>query len=540
MKKILPVLLCGSIVLGGCAGSAAPDSYGSTSSNNGAPPVGNSGPISNSSTASTGSNSSASSSGDKFEAVGTNPFTMVAHDPLSTFAADVDTASYDIFRRDIQNANKLPNSASIRLEEFVNYFDYGYTSPTSESEHPFAITLDAAPHILDVSTSLLRVGIQGDRLENTPQPDANIVFLIDISGSMGSPDKLPLLKMLLTESLELLKPTDRISIITYSGVAKLALESTPVKEKIVISQVVNNLRAGGSTNGSEGIQWAYEQAANHFIDNGINHIIMCTDGDFNVWPSSDASLIELIEEKRETGVTFTSLGFGSGNLNDRMMEATSNAGNGIYSVITSADNAIDYAKNRLIGAVNFIAKDVKIQVEFNPQVVSAYRLLGYENRALNDDDFNDDTVDAGEVGAGHSITALYEVAFSDDEIPNIEGAPPIVDGDDHNETLTIEDNSFVKVSVRYKAPNATVEDTAFELEASLTSANISIDADESFKWAAAIASFAEILKGSPYADADALDIMAPIFEVNSLLDSDRLDFYELFKDARILLSEPQD
>jgi Ca-activated chloride channel family protein len=480
----------------------------------------------------------ASNQGDKFEAVGTNPFVLTAHDPFSTFAADVDSASYDIFRRDI-NHGTLPNPASVRLEEFVNYFRYDYPAPSLDAEHPFSITVSAAPGLFDRETSLLRVGIAAVNPPPSAKKPANLVFLIDTSGSMSDEDKLPLVQHLLLKALDILKPGDKVAIVTYAGASGLALGSTDVENKAVIENAIMSFTAGGSTAGAAGIDLAYEQAASSLISGGINHVILCTDGDFNVGPYSDQELVSLIEKKRDSGVTLTVLGFGRGNLNDSMMEKLSNAGNGNYAVISGTRQADDYVENRMLGNLMVVAKDMKIQVEFNPRHVFAYRLLGYENRAIADDDFTDDTVDAGEVGAGHRVTALYEIVPAGKSIPIIVNAPEIEDGEPVQGEREVGEEELALVKVRYKAPEARTEDLAFAVSASLSSDALQgalSHADSDFQYAVAVAAFAEILKESPYAAPGALEEISKIIAEQSFADPQREELKNLFESACQLLS----
>lgn len=475
--------------------------------------------------------------GDSFEPVGTNPFVIAASDPQSTFAADVDTASYDIFRRDIGQWNTLPNAASVRLEEYVNFFDYDYVAP--EGDDPFSITLDAAPSPFVDGTTVVRVGIQGTRLSQLERKAANIVFLIDSSGSMGGQGKMELVKATLTEAVDVFAGTDMVSIVTYAGGAGVLLPPTPASEKAVIKGAIAGLGTGGSTAGAAGINAAYAQAEAAFIEGGINHVIMCTDGDFNVGLTSDQNLIELIEEKRTSGVTFTALGFGAGNLNDSMMEKVTNAGNGTYAVIIDDDAAIDYAQKKLLQAMYFIAKDMKLQVTFNPETVHAYRLLGYEINDIPDELFTDDTVDAGEVGAGHNVTALYEVVMNGGEVPLPEGAPqPEDSGVPFDGELSVQADELVRVAVRWKDVDATEEDAAYEVSLGITEAEVLSDisdASHDFKWAAAIAAFAEILKGSPYSS------MANLAAIDTIVESDpkstwaREEFASLYAKAKEML-----
>jgi len=475
------------------------------------------------------------SPGDQYEAPGTQPFVMTAYDPLSTFAADVDTASYDIFRRDA-NEGRVPDPASVRLEEYVNSFRYAYPAPAASAGEPFAIHLAAAPSLAETGTLLLRVGIQGKVAEPAP---ANIVYLVDVSGSMAAAEKLPLVKVVLTEALEVLQPTDLVSIVTYAGSTTVALSPTPVADDATIRSVIASLTSGGSTAGASGIDLAYQQAEAAYIEGGINHVVLCTDGDFNVGPYTTDELVTLIEEKRTTGVTLTALGFGYGNLNDAMMEAVSNAGNGMYAVISDEDHAIKYAHDQLLSTMIHIAKDMKIQVEFNAERVVAYRLLGYENRAIADEDFRDDVVDAGEIGAGHRVTALYEIVPTAVDVPEPEGAAAIEDGAAYEGTVEVEGSDLVLVKVRYKEPGATVDDPAHEVAASLaavSTATSHADLDADFRWAFAIASFAEILKNSPYARPEDLEAIAGIVAAEAEgMTGDRAEFATLFSRARPLL-----
>jgi Ca-activated chloride channel homolog len=476
-------------------------------------------------------------SGDQFEPPGTNPFVLTTADPLSTFGVDVDTASYDIFRRDIEDG-RLPDPDSVRLEEFVNVFDYDYPAPTEEFEDPFSISLSAGPGLYEANTTLLRVGIQG-KLAPEERGQANLVFLVDVSGSMTSSDKLPLVKVVLTEALEVLEPTDLVSIVTYAGSTAVALMPTPVAEKQQISAVINALGAGGSTAGGAGMTLAYQQAEAGFIQGGINHIVMCTDGDFNVGLASDAAMLDLISEKRQTGVTLTTLGFGTGNLNDSMMEKVSNAGNGMYSVISSEDQAIAYANERLLSTMLHLAKDMKVQVEFNRDRVLAFRLLGYEDRAIADDDFRDDVVDAGEIGVGHRVTALYELVLAGGAVPPAEGAPALIDGPVYEGPVEVSPSDLVLVKIRYKQPGASETDEAHEVALALAGDAVSSDLaelDPDYRWAAATAAFAEILKQSPYARPDLLDAIGDILHADAgTTDPDRAEFAALFDRAKAML-----
>jgi Ca-activated chloride channel family protein len=338
-------------------------------------------------------------------------------------------------------------------------------------------------------------------------------------------------------SLDVLSPLDTISIVTYSGEVGVALPPTPASDVDTIRRAIRDLAAYGSTRGGAAINLAYQQAEDGFIEGGFNHVVMMTDGDFNVGITDDDALVALIEEKRRSGVTLTALGFGRGNLNDAMMERVSNAGNGTYTVITSESHAQEYAAGPLLAGVHLVAQDMKIQVEFNPEHVRAYRLLGYENRAIADEDFRVDSVDAGEVGAGHQVTALYELVLTGQEIPSIDGAPLPLDGERVMGDAEIGTDELVQVRVRWKDLGASETDPAYETSASLAPTDVGrlSAADGDHQWAAAIAAFAEILKESPYAQVEDLDHIGKITEDNAGTDEDRVRFRELFERARTLL-----
>jgi Ca-activated chloride channel family protein len=473
-------------------------------------------------------------SGDEYDAPGTNPFVMSDYDPLSTFAVDVDTASYDVFRRDVEDG-VLPDPASVRLEEYVNYFAYDYPAADAAAEVPFSISLAAAPSPLDSELWLLRVGIQGKNPPPEEKRPANLVFLVDVSGSMNQSDKLPLAQQVLRQTLDLLEPTDTVSIVTYASDTGVRLAPTPVAQRDLIATEIAELASSGGTNGASGINLAYEQAEAAFIQGGINHVILCTDGDFNVGVSDNDALVDLIEQKRQTGVTFTALGFGSGNLNDAMLEAISNAGNGFYGVISSEGQAAEYVDERMLSTLSLIARDVKVQVEFNPQRVAAYRLLGYENRAIADDDFRDDVVDAGEIGAGHRVTALYELVLDGAELPSVDGAPAATTGPSFAGEREVGADDLVQVKLRYNHIDAGTQDAALEVAASLDPSGLgAASADLDLAWASAIAAFSEVLKQSPYASGVDLDALGVVFEAQSTRDDDRAEFYALFQQARAL------
>ena len=540
----------GVLVLAGACGGAAssPNTgggyYGGSAPGNASSGGGASPGAGNQSGAGPGGNAGPSpvvlpptNSGDRNAAPGTSPFVSTTSNPFSTFGADVDTASYDLFRRDVQ-LGMLPRPEGVRLEEYVNYFAYEYPAPAAGAQHPFAISLEAAANVFDRNTTLVRVGIQAVKPPPFQKRPAHIVFLMDVSGSMQTADRLPLAKQVAIEARSVLDPTDKISRVTYASGTSVALPPTPVSDRVRITNAIQNLTGGGSTAGAAGLELAYQQATAGFIEGGINHIVLCTDGDFNVGPSSNTALLDLIREKRKTGVTMTALGFGIGNLNDSMMEAVSNAGNGIYGVISDADHATRYARERLLATIDHVAKDLKIQVEFNPAKVAAYRLLGYEDRLIDSRDFRNDAIDGGEVGAGHRVTALYELLPVGSTLPARPGQPAIMEGAATDLKPEIGANDLVLVKVRYKATTATDATPAFEVATALDALHVEEtlgSAGADLQWAAAIAAFAEILKGSPFADRSFLPQIDQIVQTQAPRDADRTEFAQLFAKIRARL-----
>jgi Ca-activated chloride channel family protein len=417
--------------------------------------------------------------------------------PLSTFSVDVDAASYSNVRRFISEG-QLPPPDAVRIEELINYFDYDYPDP--RGAHPFSITTEVADCPWNVEHKLVHIGLQGKRLDMEQLPPANLVFLIDVSGSMNEPDKLPLLKASFEMLVDQLRAEDRVAIVVYAGAAGMVLPSTPGSHKEAIRNAIDRLEAGGSTAGAAGIQLAYQVAQRGFMDNGNNRVILATDGDFNVGVSSDGELARLIEAKRQSGIFLTVLGFGEGNLKDSKMEKLADKGNGHYAYI---DNLVEGRKvfvNEIGATLLTIAKDVKLQVEFNPARVASYRLVGYENRLLKDRDFDDDTKDAGEIGAGHSVTALYEIALREGE--NEHAHPHKYSGlfvrDDAKQT-----DELLTVSFRYKRPQES-ESRLFEVPVRDQRTRFA-DASDNFRFAAAVAEFGMILRGSPQAGSASME-----------------------------------
>ena len=342
---------------------------------------------------------------ERYEGQEVSPVKLVQAEPVSTFSVDVDTGAYANARRFLTQGQMPPRDA-VRTEEMINYFRYDYPRPQDRSQ-PFTVTTDVAKSPWNENTYLMRIGLRGYDLPRAERPPANLVFLMDVSGSMNSPDKLPLVKTALAGLASELSPQDKVSIVVYAGAAGMVLEPTSDTKKI--RAALDRLQAGGSTAGGAGLQLAYQIAEDNFIKGGVNRVLLATDGDINVGVSDQKSLVEMIEEKRDSGITLTTLGFGTGNYNEAMMEQIANHGNGNYAYIDSALEAKKVLGDEMSSTLFTIAKDVKIQVEFNPAVVSQYRLVGYENRALREEDFDNDKVDAGDIGAGHQVTAIYEI-----------------------------------------------------------------------------------------------------------------------------------
>ncbi len=429
---------------------------------------------------------------ESYSAINENIFHRVQDEPLSTFSADVDRASYSNVRRFI-NLGQLPPIDAVRVEEMINYFDYDYDAP--KGDDPVKVFTEVAEAPWNKDHYLMHIGIKAKELDKGKLPPSNLVFLIDVSGSMGASNKLPLLKSAMKMLVGELRDNDRVAIVVYAGAAGLVLESTPGFEKGKINQAIDQLESGGSTAGGAGIKLAYKVAADHLLKEGNNRVILATDGDFNVGASSDGEMQRLIEEKRGEGVFLTVLGFGMGNYKDSKMETLADKGNGNYAYIDNLTEAKKTLVSEFGGTLFTIAKDVKLQVEFNPAVVAEYRLIGYENRKLNNEDFNDDTKDAGEMGVGHVVTALYEV------IPVGKGGGAAVDPLKYQggevEDVAIAgtySNEMATVKVRYKEPNGE--------QSKLLSRVVSNDvsklnmASNNLKWSSSVAGFGMLLRKS--------------------------------------------
>lgn len=428
---------------------------------------------------------------EDYDAIVENRFLEATQNPLSTFSIDVDAASYSNMRRFIEMGNVPPKDA-VRIEELVNYFNYDYPAP--QSEHPFEVITEISECPWQPEHRLVHVGLQGKKIPTENLPASNLVFLIDVSGSMNEPNKLPLVQASLKLLTDQLREQDRVAMVVYAGAAGMVLPSTSGAEKTKIKAAIDELQAGGSTAGGAGIKLAYQVAKEHFVKGGNNRVILATDGDFNVGASSDAELVRMIEAERESGVFLTVMGFGMGNYKDNKMQKLADKGNGNHAYIDNINEAKKVLVNEFGGTMFTIAKDVKIQIEFNPAKVQGYRLIGYENRLLNKEDFNDDKKDAGELGSGHTVTALYEIIPAGvkseylakvDEL-KYQKKPKVVN--DSKELFTIK--------LRYKKPDGNKSQL---IERAIVDENIKLaKTSDNFRWAAAVAEFGMLLRESEF------------------------------------------
>lgn len=416
---------------------------------------------------------------EEYKHIYENPFLNALNNPLSTFSIDVDTASYSNARRFIEQQNSLPPADAVRIEEFLNYFRYDFAPPTGDL--PFALSTELSDCPWQSGHQLLQIGLQAKTVDTADLPRSNLVFLLDVSGSMEAPHKLPLLKQSLRLLVDQLRENDKVSIVVYAGAAGQVLPPTSGDHKETILAALDNLQAGGSTAGAAGLNLAYQVAQQNFIPGGNNRVILATDGDFNVGPSSDAELTRLIEDKRKAGIFLTTLGFGMGNYKDSKMEQLADKGNGNYAYIDTVQEARKVLVEEMGGTLLTLAKDVKLQLEFNPAKVKEYRLIGYENRLLAAEDFNDDSKDAGELGAGHTVTALYELVPASTETVKAEA---------------FASDDLLTLKLRYKAPDAdqsellskTVKDQVEPLS----------EASQDLHFAASVAGFGMLLRDSEY------------------------------------------
>jgi Ca-activated chloride channel homolog len=441
------------------------------------------------------SNSKEKQNTETYAYISENGFKKSRKEPLSTFSIDVDRAAYSNVRRFI-NSSQMPNVDAVRIEEMINYFEYNYGTP--ENGEPIATHLEIGECPWNPENKLLLIGIQGEKVSEEKIPPCNLVFLIDVSGSMSDENKLPLLKKSFKYLVDQLRPEDRVSIVVYAGAAGCVLPSTSGKNKVEIMAAIDKLQSGGSTAGGQGIILAYDIAIKNFIDGGNNRVILATDGDFNVGVSSDSELERLIEKKRESGVYLTTLGFGTGNYKDSKMEGLSNKGNGNYAYIDNILEAKKVFGNELWGTLYTIAKDVKIQIEFNPSIVKEYRLIGYENRMLENEDFNNDKKDAGEIGSGHTVTAIYELVMVTDKKPN-EDVDPLK----YQTSEIVESNDIATLKIRYKEP----DESKSRLLTTIISRNemTNTELSDNYKFAVSVAEYGMLLRNSEYKGKSSYD-----------------------------------
>jgi Ca-activated chloride channel homolog len=462
---------------------------------------------------------------EEYNAIEENVFREALKNPLSTFSIDVDAASYSNVRRFINNGQRPPKDI-VRIEEMINYFDYDYDQP--KGDEPFAIHTEISNAPWNVNHKLVHIGLHGKKIPTEKLPASNLVFLIDVSGSMDEPNKLPLLKSSLKMLVEQLRGQDHISIVVYAGAAGLVLEPTPGDEKRKILDALDQLQAGGSTAGGAGIKLAYEIAKKHFKQNGNNRVILATDGDFNVGESSNASMERLIEEKRKDGIFLTVLGYGMGNYKDSKMETLADKGNGNYAYIDNITEARKVLVNEFGGTLFTIAKDVKLQIEFNPAKVKAYRLIGYENRMLKNEDFNNDKKDAGDLGSGHTVTALYEIipVGVDSEFFKIDALKyqnTVIDPASSNS------KELMTVKFRYKKPD---EDISKLIVHTLHDNSVALSkTSNNFQWSASVAAFGMLLRDSEYIKNFSYDAVVQLAQQSKGEDKEgyRIEFINIVK-----------
>lgn len=458
---------------------------------------------------------------EEYNAIKENSYMSVAANPLSTFSIDVDTASYTNLRRMINDGGYI-DTDSIRIEEMINYFNYEYPAPNAGE--PFSVTTEMADCPWNDETKLLLVGLQAEEIDMSERAPMNIVFLIDVSGSMYSENKLPLVQKSFALLTENLTPQDRVSIVTYAGSDRVVLEGADGNNKEEILEAINSLEAGGSTAGADGINTAYKIAEKYFISGGNNRIVLATDGDLNVGVSSESELTKLVEKKRETGVFLSVLGFGTGNIKDNKMEALADNGNGNYAYIDSVLEAKKVLVEEMGGTLFTVAKDVKLQLEFNPAYIKGYRLIGYENRMLAAEDFEDDTKDAGEIGAGHSVTAIYEIVTVD--------SPMELSTSDlkYSETSGEENGEMLTVSIRYKEPDG---DTSKLLEYPVAESAYSSSMSANLTFASAVVQFGLVLRDSEYKGTATYDsILSSLENYDYSSDSYKAEFISLVTEMK--------
>ena len=470
---------------------------------------------------------------ESYSKISENDFRDVSKNPLSTFSVDVDRASYSNIRRHINNGD-LPPIDAVRIEEMINYFKYDYPKP--KADEPFSVNTELSSCPWNEDNLLLHVGLQGKKIKMENLPQSNIVFLIDVSGSMSDYNKLPLLKSSLKLLLENLRPEDRVAIVVYAGNSGLVLPSTSCSEKQTIIDALDDLSAGGSTAGGAGLTLAYKVANENFIKNGNNRIILATDGDFNVGLSSNSDMERLIETEREKGIAISVLGYGMGNYKDDKMEIIADKGNGNYAYIDNLLEARKVLVNEFGGTLFTIAEDVKFQLEFNPNLVSKYRLIGYENRLLNEEDFEDDEKDAGEIGAGHTVTALYEIKPAKNK-KRSKGKLKYQTSQLTKKAL--ESNELITIQLRYKNPG---EKKSKLMEQSVINTPVEFSqSSDNFRFSASIVEFGMLLRNSKYKGSTT---WASAFELakNSKGEDEegyRGEMLRLLKSAELLMKNDQ-
>jgi len=463
---------------------------------------------------------------EEFADYETSSIKFVADNPISTFSVDVDTASYSLIRNQLNNG-LLPSPQAVRIEELINYFDYDYPLPSKKNQ-PFSSNISVMDSPWNVDKKLVHIGIKGYEVAASEQPDSNIVFLLDVSGSMSQANKLPLVKQSVNLLLDTLKPTDTVSIVVYAGAAGAVLEPTQVKEKTKILNAILNLRASGSTAGGAGIRLAYQLAEQNFSKGAINRIILATDGDFNVGQKSNADLKTLVERKRDSGVFLSVLGFGRGNYQDDMMQTLAQNGNGVAAYIDTLSEAKKVLVDQATSTLFTIAKDVKLQVEFNPTTVSDYRLVGYETRALKKEDFNNDKVDAGDIGAGHTVTAIYEITPRNASTQSIDA--PRYTANQNKQTQEGDTSEYGFLKIRYKLPD--------QSESKLIKAPINISTNSDLteaNFSVAVAGFGQLLANGQHTGKLTYDDVIKAAQNNTGKDifGYRSEFIQLVRMAKI-------
>jgi Ca-activated chloride channel family protein len=467
-----------------------------------------------------------------YSPINENTFHQVKNKPLSTFSSDVDRASYTQVRQ-MLNSGQLPPVDAVRVEELINYFDYAYPAPVNGD--PVAIHTDLAACPWKKEHLLARIGLQGRKVPTANLPASNLVFLLDVSGSMDEENKLPLVKQAFKALVQQLRPQDRVAIVVYAGAAGMVLPSTSGEHKMKIIDALESLSAGGSTAGGQGIRLAYKTVMEHFIPKGNNRVILATDGDFNVGPSSDGELQRIIEQEREKGIFLSVLGFGMGNYKDNKLETLADKGNGNYAYIDNYEEARRTFVTEFGGTLFTIAKDVKLQVEFNPKFVRAYRLVGYENRLLNDEDFNDDKKDAGDMGAGHTVTALYEIVPVTAPMPSGGSVDPLK----YQETAPLKNNTATEqeaftVKMRYKEPDGKKSKLLEKVQS--THVTAIRQSPEDLRMAAAVAQFGMLLRSSKFSGSANYDNVIELAVSAKGQDPEgyRSEFIQLVKKAKLL------